>query len=142
VIRRALLVPLVAAILAACSARARAADDWFGPDKALHFEASAAIALARYGGTALFSDDTRVRLAVGGGLALSAGVGKELWDLSGHGDPSWRDLTWDAVGTVTGLAVAVTIDWAITRLTHRRVDARREGPYLNLVCEGLKVIHR
>jgi len=62
-----------------------------------------------YGGTALLSDDTRLRLAGGGALALSAGVGKELWDLSGHGDASWRDLTWDVVGTATGLAVAVTI---------------------------------
>jgi len=39
-----------------------------------------------------------VRLAVGGGFAFSLGVAKELWDLSGHGDASWRDLTWDAVG--------------------------------------------
>jgi putative lipoprotein len=142
VIRRALGGLLVAAIVAGWSARAFGADGWFGKDKALHFEASAAIALGGYGGAALLSDDVRVRLAVGGGLALSAGVGKELWDLSGHGDASWRDLTWDAVGTVTGLAVAVTLDWAITRLARRTAVARRQGRYLNLVCEGLKVIHR
>ena len=141
-IRRAPGPLLVAAILVALSGRAFAADDWFGRDKALHFGASAGIALGGYGGAALLSDDVRVRLAVGGGLALSAGVGKELWDLSGHGDASWRDLTWDAVGTVTGLAVAVTLDWAITRLTRRSAIARRQGRYLNLVSEGLKVIHR
>ena len=52
------------------------------------------------------------------------GVAKELWDLSGHGDASWRDLTWDAVGTVTGLALAAAIDWTLGKL-HR---ARRRGP--------------
>jgi uncharacterized protein YfiM (DUF2279 family) len=86
-------------------------------DKALHFGASALLASRGYAATAFFTEDRRVRLAVGGGFAFSLGVAKELWDLSGHGDASCRDLTWDAVGTATGLAVATAIDWAITRLT-------------------------
>ena len=60
---------------------------------------------------------------MGGGLALSAGIAKELWDLSGHGDASWRDLTWDVVGTVTGLAVAAAIDWTIAKLAPRHARA-------------------
>lgn len=106
-------------------ARAEDPDPWFGRDKALHFGASALLAGGGYAGASLATDDTRVRLAVGGGLALSAGVAKELWDLAGHGDPSWRDLTWDVVGTATGLAVAAAIDWAVGRLTsrHARVTA-------------------
>jgi putative lipoprotein len=71
------------------------------------------------------TEDRRVRLGVGGGFALALGAGKELWDLSGHGDASWRDLTWDAVGTVTGLAVAAAIDWTIARLTAARATHAR-----------------
>jgi putative lipoprotein len=112
----ALLAP---ALLAATPARADDRDPWFGRDKALHFGVSALIAGGGYAGAALASDDARVRVAVGGGLALSAGIAKELWDLSGHGDASWRDLTWDAVGTVTGLAVAAAVDWTIGKLTSR-----------------------
>jgi putative lipoprotein len=113
---------LAVGIGAARPARAADPDPWFGHDKALHFEVSALIAAGGYGATSIFTDDQRVRLAVGGGVALTAGVGKELWDLSGHGDPSLRDLTWDVVGTVTGLAVAAAIDWAITRLARPRAS--------------------
>jgi putative lipoprotein len=104
-------------LLAPRQARGDDRDPWFGRDKALHFGASALLASGGYAATAFFTEDRRVRLAVGGGFAFSLGVAKELWDLSGHGDASWRDLTWDAVGTVTGLAVATAIDWTIARLT-------------------------
>jgi putative lipoprotein len=116
----ALLAP---ALLAARPARADERDPWFGRDKALHFGASALLASGGYGATALVTDDRRVRLAVGGGFAFSLGIAKELWDLSGHGDPSWRDLTWDAVGTASGLAVAAALDyglhWTIEKLSAR-----------------------
>jgi putative lipoprotein len=48
-------------------------------------------------------------------LGLGAGIAKELVDLGGAGDPSWRDLTWDVLGTVTGVLVASAIDWVIRR---------------------------
>jgi putative lipoprotein len=118
--RLALLLALASAAgLAPRPARAEDRDPWLGRDKALHFGASALLASAGYGGAALASDDTRVRLAVGGGLALGAGIGKELWDLSGHGAASFRDLTWDVVGTATGLAVAAVVDWSMSRLRRR-----------------------
>ena len=119
---RARLPPLVLACLAFITsrpARATDRDPWFGRDKALHFGASAVLASGGYGAVALVTEDRRVRLGVGGGFALALGAAKELWDLSGHGDASWRDLTWDAVGTVTGLAVAAAVDWAIAKLTPR-----------------------
>ena len=119
-IRARLAAPIVLVAAAGTLAPARAATDqdpWLGHDKLLHFEVSAAIAAGGYGGAALFSPRTEVRLATGAGLALAAGVGKELWDLQGNGDASWRDLTWDVIGTATGLAVAVTIDWLIGRIT-------------------------
>jgi putative lipoprotein len=109
--------------LAGATARAADPDPWFGRDKALHFGATALIASDGYFGTALATDDRPVRLAVGGGLALVAGVGKELWDLSGRGDASWRDLTWDVVGTATGLAVAAAIDWTLGRLLTRHASS-------------------
>ena len=118
----ALALALVGALLPA-AARAADPDPWFGPDKALHFGASALIANVGYADAAMASDDVRVRLAVGGGLALTAGVGKELWDLSGHGDASFRDLTWDVIGTATGLAIAAAIDWSIAKLRGPRVNA-------------------
>lgn len=93
-------------------ARATEVDPWFGQDKALHFSISAGLAGGGYGTTAALVDDRRWRLPVGATVALGAGVGKELYDLTGRGDPSWRDLAWDLGGTVTGLAVA----WLIDRL--------------------------
>src|SRR5678816_985244 len=49
-------------------------------------------------------------------VALGIGVLKEVWDLTGHGDASWKDLAWDLVGTTTGIFVAYAIDWMILRL--------------------------
>ena len=118
------LALLGVSLLASRRARAADPDPWFGRDKALHFSASAFLASGGYGVTALVSEDRRVRLAVGGGFAFSVGIAKELWDLSGHGDPSWRDLTWDALGTVTGLALAGVVDWTIHQVTSRPPAAR------------------
>jgi putative lipoprotein len=109
-------VALSLALGGAAPVRADPPDPWFGHDKALHFGASATISAAGYGAGAWLSDDARVRWIAGAGLGLTAGVAKELWDLAGHGDPSWRDLTWDVVGTASGLAVAAAIDWALGRL--------------------------
>jgi len=115
---------LALALLAPRPARAADPDPWFGRDKALHFGASASLAIGGYGLTSLATDDRRARLGVGGAFAFSIGIAKELWDLDGHGDASWRDLTWDAIGTVTGLAVAGALDWAIQRVTRSGAVAR------------------
>ena len=93
-------------------ARATEADPWFGRDKALHFGASAVIAAGGYALAATATETRPPRLLIGGGLALAAGLGKELLDAAGSGDASFRDLTWDVVGTVTGLGVA----WLVDRL--------------------------
>jgi putative lipoprotein len=114
--RRAAALVLALMLIAGTSpARAQDADPWFGRDKALHFTATASIALAGYGGTALATDDRRLRGGVGVAVALAAGAGKEVWDAAGHGDPSARDLVWDVVGTATGVLLAWTIDWLIHR---------------------------
>lgn len=106
--RSFVLVVLLVALPA--SARAADPDPWFGPDKTLHFAASGTIAAGSYVvGASLF----RARggaLIFGGAVAGAAGIGKEVLDLAGFGDPSWRDLAWDGIGTATGLLLAWSID--------------------------------
>jgi putative lipoprotein len=110
-------VVLAASLVLPASASAQTAPDtdpWISRDKALHFDVSAGIAAAGYGVGAgwLFPDARWKGLAFGGGLAITAGAAKELIDLTGvfHGDPSWKDFTWDVVGTVAGLALAWGVD--------------------------------
>jgi putative lipoprotein len=100
------------ALAMALTPRARAAepDPWLGRDKALHFGATFALAGGGYAGTALVSPRPSVRAAAGAGLGLSAGIAKEVYDRCAGGDASWRDLTWDVVGTATGVLVAWLLD--------------------------------
>lgn len=107
-------LPVALMVLAPAEAHAQgpASDPWFGPDKALHFALSGAIAGAGYGTTAIFSESIPTRIAFGAGLAVTAGAGKELLDLAGYGDPSWKDFAWDLAGTAVGVGIAVTFDIA------------------------------
>ncbi len=111
-----LRIPLLAAALAffiARAATAQDADPWIARDKALHFDVSAGLAAVGYGVSAGWLVDARWKaLAVGGGVALAAGAGKELLDATHAfgGEPSWRDFAWDVVGTVAGLAIAWGMD--------------------------------
>lgn len=84
-------------------------DPWWGTDKAMHFAATAVIASGGYVVGAVAFDDYLGAAALGSGLALGAGIGKELLDLAGIGDPSWKDLTWDLIGTAVGVGVALSI---------------------------------
>ena len=45
--------------------------------------------------------------------ALALGVGKELYDLGGHGTASGRDLLWDGVGALVGALIGLGLDWAL-----------------------------
>jgi uncharacterized protein YfiM (DUF2279 family) len=47
---------------------------------------------------------------------VGVGAAKEVWDLDGHGDASWRDLTWDLIGATTGVLFSLAVDWSIHRL--------------------------
>ena len=92
------------------------ADPWFGRDKLLHFAASGSLAVVGYANASMLTESRPVRVGAGAALAVGAGVAKELWDLDGHGDPSWRDLSWDLLGAATGLLVSVGVDWAVHRM--------------------------
>lgn len=95
------------------TARATDPDPWFGQDKALHFGVSAALASGTY---AVMTTQFKARyppLLIGGGLSLAIGGAKEGLDSLGFGDPSWKDFTWDVIGTVVGLGLAWGLDLAI-----------------------------
>jgi putative lipoprotein len=97
----------------AAVARADVSDPWLSRDKAFHFDVSAGIAAVGYAASAAWLVDARWKaLAVGGALAIAAGAGKELLDVTRvfGGDPSWKDFTWDAIGAAAGLALAWSVD--------------------------------
>jgi putative lipoprotein len=94
----------------ASPAQTRDPDPWLGPDKALHFSVSVGITGLGYTATAFLTDDVRLRLLGGGALSLIAGAAKELADLAGFGTPSWKDFTWDVIGTATGLLASWLLD--------------------------------
>jgi putative lipoprotein len=111
---RAWVAIAVSVVCCTSALRVRADDDpWLGRDKALHFGVSSAIASGSYAGTALLLDPPWQRALVAAGFTLSVGAGKELYDATGHGDASWRDFTWDALGCAVGVGVALLIDLAL-----------------------------
>ncbi len=117
------------ATLLSRNARASDADPWFGPDKAWHFGLSAALSAGGYAVSSIWLDTRTERAIAGGTFSLTLGAGKELWDLSGHGDPSWPDFTWDVIGTGVGLGLAVAAD----ALLSSRQDARTRVSAQSLV---------
>jgi putative lipoprotein len=93
---------------------ARADDQWFGSDKALHFGISVALAGGGYAASSLVFDRAWQRAASGAAFSLTLGASKELYDLAGHGDASWKDFTWDVVGTAVGTGIALLVDAALS----------------------------
>ena len=105
---------LAGALFVGTECRAEPSEDpWFGQDKLLHYGVSAGIAGSGYVAGALIFETRAHALAMGAGAAALAGVGKELADLGGYGNASFKDLAWDGLGMVTGLAVAWGIDLLI-----------------------------
>lgn len=117
-------VVVAAALTLGLPARAQQSDPWLGPDKAAHFAAAALIAGAGFTVGALLLDSLAGRLGVGAALALSAGMGKELWDDRAGGDPSFRDLSWDAAGMLAGLAIG----WTLVSVVEWRPRAGSTAP--------------
>jgi putative lipoprotein len=108
--RLPLAVALVVLFVAQPAAQAAEPDPWFGRDKVMHFSVSFALAGNAYADSSAFTKRTSIRVLSGVGVALSAGIAKELADRYDGGDASWRDLTWDAIGTATGTLVAWLVD--------------------------------
>ncbi|WP_200883802.1 YfiM family protein [Archangium violaceum] len=119
--RENLLAVLCLSLLVPLSARGAepeipSLDDWFGQDKALHYGVSVGLAGAGYAGGALLFEAPEARWLSGAGVALGAGVAKELYDAGRGSFFSFKDLTWDVLGTATGLGLA----WAVDRLFFQR----------------------
>jgi putative lipoprotein len=91
-----------------------AADDaWLGRDKFDHFVVSSSVAAETYLVAAAHVDARGWALVIAGGVSLALGGAKEGWDLLGHGDPSWRDVAWDVIGSTAGFGIAWGLDLAI-----------------------------
>jgi len=107
-----------------------AQDPFFGPDKALHFGVSMGLSAGGYALSSLVWDKPWQRAVGGAALSLLAGVGKELWDLAGHGTPSWKDLAWDGMGTAVGIGGALAVDVLI--LPEPRAESPRAQAIIKL----------
>jgi uncharacterized protein YfiM (DUF2279 family) len=81
-------------------------DSWFSADKAKHFFVSAFVETASFS-TLRTAGLSRSNALVGASAITAAvGIGKELRDLRRPGgDPSFKDLTWDAAGLLAASAL-------------------------------------
>lgn len=100
----------VALVLAITAVPARA-DAWWGSDKALHLGVSIGLAAGATAVTAAWIEDPLERAVIGAVSSVTIGVAKEFFDGLGLGEASFRDLTWDLVGSVIGGALA----WVVER---------------------------
>lgn len=126
--KRALFVCFALGSTTLCrGAAASDADPWFGQDKALHFGFSVALAASGYAVSSAWLDTRTERAIAGSTFSLTLGAGKELWDLSGHGDPSWRDFSWDVIGTAVGTGLALTADALLGPKHDSGVKASAQG---------------
>jgi uncharacterized protein YfiM (DUF2279 family) len=99
--------------LTSVTARADDGDEWLGSDKVLHCGISAGLAATFYTATTPLFDARFPPLLLGAAATLAIGAGKEAYDSVSGGDPSWKDFTWDAIGTVAGLALGYALDLAL-----------------------------
>jgi uncharacterized protein YfiM (DUF2279 family) len=103
---RGILPPLLLSLFLFLPRSVQAQDDWFAPDKLMHFLGGFFVTSIGYTVAQVhFEVDHDQARAIGVGAAVVASIGKEVWDgLSGRGDPSLKDLFWDGVGIGLGVA--------------------------------------
>jgi putative lipoprotein len=86
------------------------ADDWVGPDKGLHFGASAGLSVLGHALALPLLESPLERATFGLIGSLALGLAKEFVDGVGLGTASFKDVTWNLAGAVTGALLAWTID--------------------------------
>lgn len=121
--------PTLVLVLGLCTenAQAQSRDDWWGRDKALHLGVSAALGASGYAASSLALETHSTRAVAGTALALSAGIAKELYDLAGHGQPSYKDMVFNVAGTALGVCVAYLVD-VTTGSERSNTNARKLSP--------------
>ena len=73
-------------------------DSWFGVDKVKHFFMGAFVQSVAYSAVRATGVSHNASLIAASGVTAGVSIGKEIWDAHTGGDPSARDLTWDALG--------------------------------------------
>ena len=73
-------------------------DGWFSADKVKHFLTSAFVQSLAYGSLRGVGASHAASLVGATVTKAAVGVGKDLYDARTGGDPSVRDLAWDAAG--------------------------------------------
>ena len=84
---------------------AAGADRWFSADKAKHFFTAAFVQSASFSALRATGVGRSGSLAGATGVASAVSVGKEVYDKKYGGDPSFKDLTWDAAGILAASAL-------------------------------------
>lgn len=92
------MLPLVFVLSFSVGPRSEAPDPWFSADKVKHFFGAAFVQSMSYG--TLRATGASHGASLTGATAATAlvSIGKEVHDARGGGDPSARDLAWDAAG--------------------------------------------
>ena len=104
----------LAAVL--CAGCAHAADQWWAYDKGEHLIATTVISSLGTQVPRFWVESVFARAAIGFGAAVVVGAGKELLDLTGFGDPSWKDFTWDVIGAAVGTVISLAVEWVVERV--------------------------
>jgi len=101
-------------------------DPWWGRDKALHFGVSGVLAATGYATSSLWFDEAWQRASIGAAFALTLGITKELVDLAGYGQPSYKDMVFNVAGTALGVTLAYLVDLA-TGTDSESEQTRQQG---------------
>jgi len=109
VLRCALVMGLLCCALGPMKAQAQS-DAWWGKDKQKHLLVSLSVSAATYVWLGHSGVESSLRMGVTTLLVLSAGALKEARDAMGYGHPSWKDMTWNVIGTAVGLVVAYVVE--------------------------------
>jgi putative lipoprotein len=97
------MVLTAALLLSGCAPIPARDDPWSGPDKAIHFGASALIAAAAAQSAKNHEHSDCEAFRIGFIVSSGAGVAKELVDANiRQVGWSWRDLVLDGLGAVVG----------------------------------------
>jgi|SRR5690242_18698794 uncharacterized protein YfiM (DUF2279 family) len=73
-------------------------DHWFAADKVKHFFLAAFVESGSFSALRLTGMHRTPAFNTAIGVAAGVSVGKEVYDRLAGGDPSLKDLTWDAAG--------------------------------------------